>query len=40
MQSAGIYEVEFDGSHLASGVYYCRMTAGTWGDVKRMVMIK
>ena len=39
-QSAGKYEVEFDGSNLTSGVYFYKLTAGEFTDTKRMILIK
>ncbi len=39
-QNPGIYEIIFDGSNLASGVYYYRLTAGDFTDIKSMIMIK
>jgi hypothetical protein len=37
---SGIYEVEFDGSNLSSGVYFYRMRAGDFIDTKKFVLIK
>jgi photosystem II stability/assembly factor-like uncharacterized protein len=39
-QKAGIYHVEWDGSSLASGVYYYRLEAGEFRSVKKMILIK
>jgi hypothetical protein len=39
-KEAGRYHVQFDGSGLSSGVYYCRMQAGTFTDVKTLVLVK
>ena len=39
-KSIGNYEVEFDGSNLASGAYFFRMESSDFVDVKRMVLIK
>ncbi|MHB2153893.1 T9SS type A sorting domain-containing protein [Calditrichota bacterium GD2] len=40
-QSAGIYEVVFDGSHLASGVYIYRLTTDRgFAQSKKMMLIK
>jgi len=39
-QSAGEYEVVFKGGGLASGVYFYRLTAGDFTDVKRMLLVK
>ncbi|MBU0984856.1 MAG: T9SS type A sorting domain-containing protein, partial [candidate division Zixibacteria bacterium] len=37
---AGVHRVAFDGSHLASGVYFYRITAGDIVQSKKMIMIK
>ncbi len=39
-QAPGTYEVKFDGSQLASGVYFCHMTAGSFTQVRRMILAK
>jgi photosystem II stability/assembly factor-like uncharacterized protein len=39
-QSPGMYEVTFDGSNFASGIYFYRIQAGDFVQVKKMVMIK
>jgi hypothetical protein len=39
-KEAGNYGISFDGSNLASGVYYYRMDAGAFTSVKKMSMIK
>ena len=36
----GTYEINFDGSGLNSGVYYYKLTANGFTDVKKMLMIK
>lgn len=36
----GTYEVTFDGSHLTSGVYFCKLQIGSFISVKRMVLLK
>jgi hypothetical protein len=38
--SPGKYKVEFDGSGLTSGVYFYKLTAGEFTDVKRMMLVK
>ncbi|MBK9227957.1 MAG: T9SS type A sorting domain-containing protein [Ignavibacteria bacterium] len=38
--SAGNYEVEFDASNVASGVYFYRLTAGAFSETKRMMVVK
>ena len=39
-KQAGTYQVDFNASSLSSGVYFYRMQAGTFADIKRMVVIK
>ncbi|MEO8446893.1 MAG: YCF48-related protein [bacterium] len=39
-QNAGIYEAEFDGSGLASGIYFYRIDAGEFIQTKRMTLVK
>lgn len=39
-QNAGSYSVKFDGSRLASGVYFYRLSAGGFADVKKLVLLK
>ncbi|MFA5011992.1 MAG: T9SS type A sorting domain-containing protein [Ignavibacteria bacterium] len=36
----GTYEVTFDGSHLTSSVYFCKLQTGSFISVKRMVLLK
>lgn len=40
LQSAGRYEVTFDGSNLASGQYFYKIEAGNYSEVKSMILIK
>lgn len=37
---AGEYEINFDGSFLSSGIYYYRINAGRYSEVKKMVLLK
>lgn len=37
---SGTYECEFDGSNLASGVYFYRITTTRFSDVKKMILVK
>ena len=39
-RSAGNYSVKFDGSELASGVYFYRLTAGNKTDIKKIMLTK
>ncbi|MBX3008442.1 MAG: T9SS type A sorting domain-containing protein [Melioribacteraceae bacterium] len=39
-QSAGNYEVKFDGSHLVSGVYFYKLEIGSFSTVKKMLLMK
>ncbi len=36
----GTYEVDFDGSNFASGLYYYKLIAGDFTETKKMVLIK
>lgn len=39
-KEAGIYTINFDGSELSSGIYFYRIDAGKYSDVKKMILIK
>ena len=39
-KSEGTFTIEFDGSNLASGIYYIRLNARNFTDVKKMVLLK
>ncbi|MBI5661276.1 MAG: T9SS type A sorting domain-containing protein [Ignavibacterium album] len=37
---AGVYEVEFNASQLSSGIYFYKLTAGSFTEIKKMLLIK
>jgi hypothetical protein len=39
-KAPGRYNVKFDGSRLASGVYFCRMTAGNYVSTRKLLLLK
>jgi hypothetical protein len=39
-KAAGWYQIAFDASNLASGIYFYRIVAGKYVDSKRMTLIK
>lgn len=39
-QPAGYYQLTVDGGNLASGIYYCRLSAGDYSKVIKMSLIK
>jgi hypothetical protein len=39
-QDAGYHEVKFDGSNLASGVYFYRLQADTYVETKRLLLLR
>jgi len=38
--NSGSYSVAFDGSKLSSGIYFYKLSAGSYSDVKRMILVK
>ncbi|MBL8006659.1 MAG: T9SS type A sorting domain-containing protein [Ignavibacteria bacterium] len=38
--TSGNYEIEFDGSNLSSGVYFCKMESGKFLGIKSMILLK
>lgn len=39
-QEAGVYSIEFDGSNIASGIYFYKLETGSFALTKRMVLVK
>ncbi len=39
-QEAGLHTVQFDGSGLTSGIYFCHIQAGSFRETQRMVLLK
>jgi hypothetical protein len=39
-KAAGVYETSFNGSGLASGLYFYRLTAGNYTNVKKLILLK
>lgn len=38
--NAGTYKFDFDASHLSSGTYFYKLTAGDFSEVKKMILVK
>ncbi|HEY3294477.1 MAG TPA: S8 family serine peptidase [bacterium] len=39
-QDAGVHTVSFDGTNLGSGIYYCRLRAGEFVHVQKMLLMR
>jgi hypothetical protein len=39
-QPAGNYIIEFDASHLSSGIYYYQLNAGNFSQTKKLILLK
>jgi hypothetical protein len=40
IHSAGSYSVQFDATSLSSGVYYYKLSAGSFSNIKKMLILK
>ena len=40
VKTAGYYTVDFDASRLSSGIYFYKLSSGTYTNIKKMVLIK
>jgi hypothetical protein len=40
IRKEGLHSVNFDGSNLSSGIYYYKITAGEFTDIKKMMLVK
>ena len=40
IQDAGVHEVMFDGSHLASGIYFYTVRAGPYAETRKLVILR
>jgi hypothetical protein len=39
-KAPGEYEVTFDGSGLSSGIYFYRLQAGNYSEVRKLILLK
>lgn len=40
VQPAGVHSMNFDGSNLASGIYFCQLRSGEFAATRKMVLVK
>jgi Glycosyl hydrolase family 59/Secretion system C-terminal sorting domain len=40
VKPAGSYTVKFDASGLSSGIYFCRLQAGSYNETKKLILLK
>lgn len=39
-KTPGVYEVNFDGAGLSSGIYFYKLHSGNFSDIKKMILLK
>ena len=39
-KEAGYYDIRFDGTNYASGMYFYKIEAGNFTDTKKMILLK
>jgi hypothetical protein len=39
-RTAGNYNIEFDASGLSSGIYFYRLSAGSFNETKKLILMK
>ena len=39
-QGAGYHEIEFNASHFSSGVYLCRLVAGSYVQTRKLLLVR
>jgi hypothetical protein len=39
-KAQGNYEVKFDGSNLASGIYFYKITCGKFSEAKKLILLR
>lgn len=39
-KTPGVYEINFDGAGLSSGIYFYKLHSGNFSDIKKMILLK
>ncbi len=39
-KTPGVYEINFDGAGLSSGIYFYKLQSGSFSDIKKMILLK